>query len=1547
MRRVIRFVQTVPPQWLELFLVFAAAFSCLLLTLVTGWAEAALRPLGLTLSLRGGLYVFVLALTVGVGIYAARRWREMAALKARYRAIFENVPVGIFQISVDGHFLMANQYVAELFGFTSVPEMMREVQDLGRQFYARPEERAALIAALEKNDVVTNMETQMRRRDGSLLWTLSNVRAARDAGGALTYFEGHVQDITARKESENLYRTLVDQSLVGVGILQSGHYVFANRAAAELFGYTVAELLALTNEQTAALIHADERADVAARIQDRLAGKKIPSHSILHIVRHDRSERWLEANANRIEYRGAPAILILLVDVTERKRAQDEMQLTLLQTAMRQDLNTALGRAGADLNGVLRSVTRIVSGALGDLCSVALVSADGAWVEPKAYAHIQREREAAFGELLGHTRLPVDHPILGRVVTAGEPLWIPRFTSEMIANLPVVPLTDYVLEFGLASYLVVPIRQGHDILGALGVLRERDGAPYTLQDQILLQEFADRSALAIANAQLVARLQTELEARRQAEAALRASVEQVELGQTVVPALTTPDELPSLLDSICERAARLLQTQIGGIYLCEPLQQRVRVVANYNTSRDYRGVTLQYGEGAAGRVVVTGKPLQLANYQTWEGRAQAYRNSEFGSVLAAPLFWQGQVIGVIALNDAAGRVFTDREVKLLELFADQAALTVTAAHLQARVSAGRAGPLTQPALAALDVRAQLDAQTQEIFAHALRDAAALLNRVMDYDQALDEILEMVARSVPYETACVYLRQGARLQVVCARGFEKYGLGEWIQDFVLPADALNFLRLAETTKPLLISDGELWEGWATAHATTPLRSHLVAPIRSGNQIAGMIALDSQAANYYHEEDGVRLAAFADLAAAALNNAELLRQAERRAQQLSLLYDAGLTLNRVLNSRTQLEFLFQIARRMLRTDRIVFMRYAPQENNLYFEMGVGLPADTQTSLRARVFSVTRSEGLEGWVAQRRLPALVQDVTADARWLALDDTVVKAALAVPIEHENELRGVLVALSYQADAFNAQDERMLILLGNQVTAAMELTRLFEAQTHRQHELEILREASLAFAATFDRATLISQILDYALRLAPAMNAHLFLYDDNRLLFGGAKWLDKALDKKLFEPREDGLSYAVARGGAMIVVDRVDTHPLFVERRWGGALVGLPLRSGDHVRAVLNVAYRQPHHFEPAELRALQLLSDQAAIALENARNYAETQRQLHDAQLLHRTGQALTRAMSLQEMLERLADFFMEAVSVQACCISMLDVTHNHLVVMLDRDPILASREAPGVRYQISDFAYLQEFLQKQQTLILQRDAPALTPQVAANMDSFFWKSVLILPLLAGPEVIGVVELAEQRARRDFSRAEIRLTESLSHQAAGALLHARLLEQMNRRVQELAALNRIAYRVSGANSLDALTAIIEEETLALLPSEIFFIALYDAARNRAFFQRIFEDGQYLPPFEWDLEPSLTRHVIQTKRVLRLNDHFSEAPPENAPRYYGEGQEHRSWLGAPMRMGEQVVGVIAVENIRPFAYGPAEEQLLQTIADQVAVAVERVRETA
>jgi PAS domain S-box-containing protein len=1530
----------------ELSLTVLVALAALVFTAITGFADPVLRPLMQTYPLHGGVLLFFIVLGVGIVLFAIRRWWEAAQAYAASHQIFERSIEGIFQSTLDGRYLSMNPAHAKMFGYSSPEEMIATIHDITRQIYVHPAQRAKFTQSLLEKGEVRNFENQVYRKDGSIMWVLITARAERAADGTLLYFEGNIQDITASKQAELLYRNLVDHSLEGIAIFQEGRFVFANRAVSELLGYSVAELLAMTPEQALNIVHPNDRAQVATRMRERIAGKNIPARSIFQVIRQDGATRWMETSASLIDYHGAPAILLLMNDVTERKRAQDGMQANLLRAGMRQDLNAVLARAGMDLDAVLNSVVRIVSASLGDLCAVGLVSADGAWVEPKAYSHIQRERQARLDALFKQTRLPVNHPYLGRVITAGEPLFIPQFGPDASAKLATSEYLEYIREFGLGSYLVLPIRhQGRQVLGALVLLRERGGAPYAVQDQILLQEFADRSALAIANAQLVKQLRTELEARRRAELALRQSLEQVEALHKTALDIASHSELPALLDSICERAARLLNAPTSRIYLCEPDAQRVRVVAAYNTPGDFRGIALNYGEGAAGRVVVTGKPLCIPNYQTWEGRAGVYAARDFFSVLTVPMFWQGQVIGALAVDDGAERAFTDNDVQLLAIFAEQAASVVVAAQFQARAATTRTNNVAPHARAANAARADIERRAQEVFAEALRDATALLNRVTEYEQVLEGILETLERIVPYETACVFLRQADRLQVVRARGFEAYGLGEWIKTFALPLDAPNFKMLTQSDEPLLIRDSAEWEGWVPVHETQWARSHIAAPIRLNHQTEGMITLDHRAVGFYREEDGVRVAAFADLAAAALNNAELLRQAERRAQQLSLLYDAGLTLNRVLDAKTQLQFLFQIARRSIRAERMAFFRYAPAEDKLIFEVGIGIPPEVQTALVAQPLSVARAEGLAGWAAQQRLPALVPDVSTDARWLNVEDQ-VQSAIAVPVEHENALRGVLLASSHTRAAFNAQDERMLILLANQVAAAMELTRLFEAQAHRQHELEILREANLLFTTTFERAVLITQILDYALRLVHADNAHLYLYEDNRLALGGVKWLNPPFFESPQEPRQDGLTYTAARSGQMIVVDEVNSHPLFANWQWGGAIVALPLRSGDQVRAVLNVAYEKPHHFEPEELRALQLLVDQAAIALENARNFAETQRQLRDAQLLHRAGEALTHAFTLDEMLERLADFFMEAVHVDSCCISMLDASREHLVVMLDRDITPKTRVAAGTLYAIAELPYLRSFLAGQRTMILQRDVPNLASDIAFNMDSFNWKSVLMVPLRAGHEVIGLVELSEQRVRREFFPAEVRLAESLSHQAAGVLQNARLLEQMERYAQALTLLQRLAQRVNGARTLEELGAVMEQETLSLLPADLFVFALYDDAHKRVFFQRLVESGRRLASFEGQLEPGFLQQLIHTKRVLRWDDQSpAEAPKEIPMQIFGSGERYRSALGAPLRLGERVVGILALWHLRPHAYGAENESLLQSIADQIAVAVERVRE--
>jgi two-component system sensor histidine kinase/response regulator len=119
--------------------------------------------------------------------------------------------------------------------------------------------------------------------------------------------------------------------------------------------------------------------------------------------------------------------------------------------------------------------------------------------------------------------------------------------------------------------------------------------------------------------------------------------------------------------------------------------------------------------------------------------------------------------------------------------------------------------------------------------------------------------------------------------------------------------------------------------------------------------------------------------------------------------------------------------------------------------------------------------------------------------------------------------------------------------------------------------------------------------------------------------------------------PRPHGLTYAVARSGEPVVISDVDTHPLFGGRRWGGAVAGFPLRVGNEVCGVMNIAFEQPHVFTESELNVLALLADQAAVAIHNAR--------MHQQVLAH--ADELAVALAQQEELDRLKREFIQNVS------------------------------------------------------------------------------------------------------------------------------------------------------------------------------------------------------------------------------------------------------------------------------------------------------------
>ena len=166
--------------------------------------------------------------------------------------------------------------------------------------------------------------------------------------------------------------------------------------------------------------------------------------------------------------------------------------------------------------------------------------------------------------------------------------------------------------------------------------------------------------------------------RKRTEEALRRRAEELAALQATVLDITSAHDLPILLQTIVERAARLLGAPAGGMYLCDTEKQEARCVVSYNTPHDYTGAILRYGEGAAGIVAQTGKPLIVDDYHTWQGRAAVFEEERpFRAVLTVPMIWQGRVTGVIhVLDDTASRRFTQTDQELLTLFANHAAIAV-------------------------------------------------------------------------------------------------------------------------------------------------------------------------------------------------------------------------------------------------------------------------------------------------------------------------------------------------------------------------------------------------------------------------------------------------------------------------------------------------------------------------------------------------------------------------------------------------------------------------------------------------------------------------------------------------------------------------------------------------------------------------------------------------------------------------------------------------------------------------------------------------------
>jgi two-component system sensor histidine kinase/response regulator len=127
---------------------------------------------------------------------------ELHKTEAKYRSIFENAVEGIFQTTPDGQYLDVNLSLARIYGYETPEALISGLTDIRGQLYVDNARRDEFARQLQAQLTVSGFESQIYRRDGEVIWISESARAVRDSAGKLLYYEGTVQDVTARKRAE-------------------------------------------------------------------------------------------------------------------------------------------------------------------------------------------------------------------------------------------------------------------------------------------------------------------------------------------------------------------------------------------------------------------------------------------------------------------------------------------------------------------------------------------------------------------------------------------------------------------------------------------------------------------------------------------------------------------------------------------------------------------------------------------------------------------------------------------------------------------------------------------------------------------------------------------------------------------------------------------------------------------------------------------------------------------------------------------------------------------------------------------------------------------------------------------------------------------------------------------------------------------------------------------------------------------------------------------------------------------------------------------------
>ena len=891
------------------------------------------------------------------------------------------------------------------------------------------------------------------------------------------------------------------------------------------------------------------------------------------------------------------------------------------------------------------------------------------------------------------------------------------------------------------------------------------------------------------------------------------------------------------------------------------------------------------------------------------------------AVLVAPLISGDEIRGRISLQNLdRANAFDEDDVRLLTTLAGSLSVALENARLvhetrQRNAELALINSVQDAIAGELDTQAIYDAvgdRIQEIF-----DAQVVSIITIDETTGLTHF--------PY-----LIERGERLEVdpqLIAAGFSRHVL-----------DARESLLITEDM------DAESERYGSPTVAGEDTKSGLWVPLVAGGKAIGAISLQNADREHaFGESDQQLLETLAGSLSVALENARLVHETRQRNAELALINGVQEAIAGELDSQAIYDAVGERIRDVFDAE----------------VLGISM-LETATGLLYDRYLIERGERLdeEPWtpsgfskhVLDTRRPLLVAENVNEVAEKYGSETVEgsedpKSVLFVPLVVAGTATGVISLQNISREhAFSESDQQLLETLAGSLSVALENARLVHETRQRNAELALINSVQDSIAGELDQQAIYDVVGEKLREVFDAQAVDIAVHDEAAQLLRFVYQIERGVHfpnvtlpvigfrKHVMETREplsilEDMDAALVEFGNPIAVTGEPSH---------GSAIFQPLVVGGRATGVISIQNLDHEHaFDHSDQRLLATIAGSLGVALDNAQLVHETRQRNAELALINGVQDAIAGELEPQAIYDAVGDRIRDVFDAHTMTIGTINEATGlmEFPYIVERGERLEAESAPAAGFS-------KHVLETRQPLLIAEDMEAEAERFGSTILAGEWpRSALFVPLVAGRKATGVISLQNVDREHAFGESDQQLLTTLAGSLSVALENARLVHETRQRVGELATVNSVGHALSSQLDLDGLIELVGEQVRETFNADIAYVALHDEAAGQIEFAYYWESGERRAEAPMKFGEGLTTEILQSRAPLLVNRRGQHDELASL------GTPSLSYLGVPILLGNEAIGVISVQSIdEEGRFGEADSRLLGTIAANVGVAIQNAR---